>query len=67
MNRAVRQRRQAHRRRLALGRAMHQVRAARWGCHTRAWKLRKPWRIQIPRMLRKHAKLLHHTMAVLGS
>ena len=71
----ARQRRQAHRQRLALGRALHQVRRYRtvfwekmgWGRHQRP----PPWMRQpaltVPKLLRKHATLLRRTFAVLGS
>jgi len=73
------QRRQAHRQRLALGRAMHQVRKVRSVVRARLRSapgfgryrtlphvLSADW-LPVPRIVRKHAKLLRHTFAVLGS
>ena len=58
------QRRQAHRQRLALGRALHQVRQIGGrvvrGNHGSYY-------LRVPRIVRKHARMLRHTFAVLGS
>lgn len=67
MNRPAHQRRQAHRRRKALGRALHQLHAIRvlW---MRAWdryrrgRGPKPARIRLPRMLRKHKPLFRRVV-----
>lgn len=55
----ARQRREAHRQRLALGRALHQVLAFkdRW---MDAWRRgRKPGPIKLPRSVRKHKRLIY--------
>lgn len=58
------QRRHAHRQRLALGRAMHQIQRMRWRLLRHyGYAIRLP----VPKILRKHAKLLRHTFAVMGS
>lgn len=62
------QRRQAHRQRRALGRALHQVRAMRDSFgrgRRRLPQLANP--LHIPRTVRKHAKLLRHVWFVFGS
>lgn len=73
----ARQRRQTHRQRLALGRALHQVRKVRDGY----WKaadfgaanLRRlglpvrPWQLSVPRIVRKYEGLLRRVLGVLGT
>jgi hypothetical protein len=51
------QRRQSHRQRLALGRALHQVRFRRGPCRRNYHRRRfnKTQRLLIPRLLRRHA------------
>lgn len=68
---AVRQRRQAHKLRLALPRALHVCRQARHNFSRavkRAYKLGEPGPlVRIGKPLRKHAKLLRRTLFVLGT
>jgi hypothetical protein len=68
----ARQRRQAHRQRKALGRALHQVkgmrpsflRARRWGRYP-AEQIAPP--IRVPKILRRHAMRLHLAAAGIDS
>ena len=57
------QRRQAHRQRLALGRALHQV--CRMACLSRRGD-RRARRLHVPRIVRKHAWLLRWTFLTHG-
>ncbi|MEL7086853.1 MAG: hypothetical protein AAGL98_00175 [Planctomycetota bacterium] len=59
----ARQARQAHRQRLALGRALHQVRqAASWWREAPLKRARHAMgRKGVPKMLRKHERLLRRT------
>lgn len=56
----TRQRRRAHRQRLALGRALHQVRRMRMHVPTYI-------NIQIPKIVRKHAVRLRYVFRILGA
>lgn len=52
---------QMHRRRKALGRALHEVRAHRWRYIANAAR-GKLYQFKIPRLVRKHAPLLRYAL-----
>lgn len=54
-----RQRRQAHRQRLALGRALHQVLALKFRWMDRWNNHQRPARIKLPRMVRQHKRRIY--------
>lgn len=64
-NERARQRRQAHRKRKALGRALHQVRRMRHGMQQRYGILRAVAvrRFSVPKIVRKHARMLRQVLA----